>query len=1045
MMRLHTRLRPAAPIGLRAVHQAWALLLALAASPAAALDIPVPNGAFSEPANEGSVGGGSPGDEGTLLAIGDGPWLASFNGAAGQLPPPTLTIGGGAAVISGLAAAGSGSAVVNNGGAFDLIASDIPLQPFTRYELDVQFDVGGAFSNEYFPQGNGGIALTAGQQVLVSSQTAGPDQFVFSYVAGTPSTFRLRLRYATAADPPPEELGIRLYARPQQVAAAQLKPTAVFRQIRLDVRRLASEPGTFVPTAAAPLRARQNPLTALLPDGRVLIAGGFNYFDPAVGSSAELFDPATGRFTATGTMGMGRFAASATPLSDGRVLLIGGPYHAACEFYDPATGLFTPGPELAQPRVGNGFTTTTLADGHVLITGGFDFDEEGEDVTLPLVDRFDPVSATFEALPDLGTPRSGHTATLLADGRVLIAGGYNASFSADAGAELYDPATGTTTPTGSLTIGREGATAVMLADGRVLIAGGYNASAGRHQRTAEIYDPASGTFARTSDMAIPRYAGTAKLLPDGRVLIAASVTPNAVGGGMASDVAEIFDPETGSFSVIERMIEARDYASTILLPDGRVLFTSGFTQESGRFLPSAEVYSPLADTLTAGPALLQARAGATTSVLADGRVLVVGGDGTAAATAEIVAADGSAVAAAAAPIHARVGHVATTLADGRVLITGGGSAIAELFDPQTAAFRATGALDADRYGHTATLLADGKVLVAGGTDAQGASARASVFDPASGAFVPVGTLQAARSGHAARLLPDGRVLLIGGGAAIAELYDPAQHAFVLTGAPTSVHAAPTATLLGDGKVLVIGGAQGTAELYDPDSETFVAAGRDDAARTAHVATMLGDGRVLVAGGGAPAALYDPVTGQFGPAAGGPPADRGRSALALLADGRVLLAGGEQAGAALASTLLYEPGRGAAVRPHLDAPVASFIVQPFALQLSGRGFRGSSRVSATAVMGAEASGGTANGAGTSATNFPLVQLRHRESGRQFFVAPDPAAPWSDTAFQSRELNGLPLGEYGVTVTVNGIASVARRFAVVDGTPRDVIFRNGFDMP
>ena len=76
---------------------------------------------------------------------------------------------------------------------------------------------------------------------------------------------------------------------------------------------------------------------------------------------------------------------------------------------------------------------------------------------------------------------------------------------------------------------------------------------------------------------------------------------------------------------------------------------------------------------------------------------------------------------------------------------------------------------------------------------------------------------------------------------------------------------------------------------------------------------------------------------------------------------------------------------------LDAPVASFIVQPFALQLSGRGFRGSSRVSATAVMGAEASGGTANGAGTSATNFPLVQLRHRGSGRQFFVAPDPAAP------------------------------------------------------
>ncbi len=1025
--------------------RSWSLILALLSCPVAALDIPVPNGAFSEPANDGGVGGGAVGDEATLVAIGDGPWLASYNGVAGQLPPPTLTIGGGAAVISGLAAAGSGTAVVNNGGAFDLIASDVPLEPFTRYELDVQFDVGGPFSSEYFPQGNGGIALTAGQQVLVSSQTAGPDQFVFNYVNGTASTFRLRLRYATAAMPPTGELGIRLYARPQQVASVQLKPTAMFRQIRLDVRRLASEPGSFVPTAAAPLRARQNPATALLSNGQVLIAGGYNFYDSAVGGTAELFDPSTGRYSPTGNLGIGRFAASATPLADGRVLLVGGPYHAACEYYDPHTGLFTPGPELAQPRAGSGFTTTTLADGRVLIAGGFDFDEEGEDLILPRVDRFDPVTSTFDALPDLGTSRSGHTATLLADGRVLIAGGYNASFAADAGAELYDPATGTTTPTGSLNIGREGAVAVMLADGRVLIAGGYNAAAGRHQRTAEIYDPASGTFSRTADMAIPRYAGTAKLLPDGRVLIAASVSPNAIGGGMASDVAELFDPTTGSFSVIERMIEARDYTSSILLPDGRVLFTTGFAQDSSRFLPSAEVYNPLVDTLSDGPALQQARAGATVSVLADGRVLLVGGEGAGAATADIVTIDAGAVTAIAALIHARADHVATTLADGRVLITGGGSATAELFDPKTGAFQATGALDADRRGHSATLLANGTVLVAGGTDAQGTTARASVFDPASGAFVPVGALTAPRSGHAARLLPNGRVLLIGGGPATAELYDPAQHAFVATGTPAHDHAAPTATLLGSGRVLVVGGARGSAELYDPDSGSFVAAARDDAARAAHAATLLGDGRVLIMGGAAPAALYDPVTGQFGPAAGGPAADRERSAMALLADGRVLLAGGEHAGTALSSTLIYDSGHGSAERPQLDTPPEAIVVQPFALRLSGRGFRGSSRVSATAAIGAEASGGSANGAGTSATNFPLVQLRHRESGRQFFVAPDPSAPWSDTAFRSRELSGLPLGEYDVTVTVNGLASVARRFALGDGTPRDVIFRHDFDLP
>jgi len=1047
MIRLQTPSRLSAPTGRRAPSRAWLLMLALIAYPVAALDIPVPNGSFSETANAGSIGGGAIGDEGNLIAIGDGPWLASFSGVAGQLPPPTLTIGGGMAVISGLVAAGSGEDVVNNGGAFDLVASDVPLQPFTRYELEVQFDTGGAFSNDYFPQGNGGIALTGGHEVLVSSQTAGPDDFVFGYIAGSSSTFRLLLRYTTQADPPAGDLGIRLYARPQRVASQYLKPTVAFYRVRLDVRRLASEPGSFVPTAMRPLRARQNPATALLPDGKVLIAGGYSFFDGAVAGSAELFDPATGRYSPTGNLTLGRFAATATPLADGRVLLIGGPYHAAAEFYDPLTGTFTPGPGLAQPRVGNGFTTTLLADGSVLVTGGFDYDENDEDLVLPYVDRFDPATGSFEALPDLQSSRSGHTATLLADGRVLIVGGYNAFFGADASAELYDPATGTTTPTGALSIGREGATAVMLADGRVLVAGGFNAGAGRHQRSAELYDPATGTFTRTGDMTIPRYSGTAKLLPDGRVLMAASVSPNAAGGGVASDVAELYDPATGTFSVIERLTEARDYASTILLPDGRVLFTTGFTQESGRFLPSAEVYNPLVDTLAAGPALQRARRGATASVLADGRVLIAGGEDAAgpSATAELVAADGGTVVAAASLVHARTGHVATTLADGRVLITGGGSAVAELFDPETGAFTAIAALDQDRRDHTATLLADGKVLVAGGTGTQGPLAGASVFDPASGAFAPVAALQAPRSGHAARLLPGGRVLLVGGGPATAELYDPAQRAFIATGAPVNAHATPTATVLGSGHVLVLGGARGSAELYDPDSGTFAAAGRDDAARSAHAATMLGDGRVLVVGGGAPAALYDPVTGQFGPAAGGPAADRSRFAAALLADGRVLLAGGETAGSALASTLVYDPGRGAAGRPQLDAPASAFVVQPFVLDLTGHGFRGSSRVSATAVVGAEASGGTANGASTSATNFPLVQLRHRESGRQFFVAPDPAAPWTDATFRSRELGGLPLGEYDVTVTVNGIASVARRFAIVEDTPGDVIFRYGFDAP
>lgn len=274
----------------------------------------------------------------------------------------------------------------------------------------------------------------------------------------------------------------------------------------------------------------------LLADGRVLIAGGYGYGTGGVASArAELYDPDSGTFTITGEMTTGRVVPAATLLTNGKVLFLGGetprpPYLAdiTAELYDPATGVFTPTGTDIGAGPGGGFATL-LSDGKVLVVGFYS----------GLARLYDPDSGTFSPT---GGPNELHSsAILLTNGKVLFTGGIDDN-GPDIHAELYDPGTGVFAPTGNMTTPRVDHSATLLADGTVLLAGSQRSEgdgAGRGFASAELYDPVTGTSSATGDMITPRFGQAAVLLPDGTVLIAGG---GANGPGEPGARAELYHP-----------------------------------------------------------------------------------------------------------------------------------------------------------------------------------------------------------------------------------------------------------------------------------------------------------------------------------------------------------------------------------------------------------------------------------------------------------------------------------------------------------------------
>ena len=332
-------------------------------------------------------------------------------------------------------------------------------------------------------------------------------------------------------------------------------------------------------------------------------------------------------------------------------------------------------------------------------------------------------SASWSSAGIMTKSRTYHTATLLGNGKVLLAGGFTDSYADEATAELYDPATNSWTATGNMTASRYDHSATLLADGRVLVVGGFN-DYGRLS-SAEIYDPATGKWTATGSMSIPRQTHGAALLPDGRVLVEGGCCV----AGTTNDLntAEIWDPATGQWTSAGMFHAPHSVGGAYALSDGTVLVPGGTTTENTT--PGAQVDMYLSSGGWAAlPPLGVTRAWFSGGVLAGDYVLVAGGDTGACCvgvnSAQLYNPATQSWTSTPPMGEKRIYGAAAVLASGtQILVAGGFSccsnpaythASAEIFDLTTGSWFTTASMTNPRYGHTLTRLQDGTVLAAGG-------------------------------------------------------------------------------------------------------------------------------------------------------------------------------------------------------------------------------------------------------------------------------------------------------------------------------------------
>jgi len=326
-----------------------------------------------------------------------------------------------------------------------------------------------------------------------------------------------------------------------------------------------------------------------------------------------------------------------------------------------------------------------------------------------------------------------------------------------------------------------------------------------------------------ADMNQLRIGHTVTLLPDGKVLAVGGRLPGAGGGLVGSNTAELYDPNTDTWTPAQPMSHARQYHTATLQPDGKVLVVGG-EPHNASLRGTAEIYDPGTDIWTPTGMTNLPRNVHTATLLPDGRVLIVGGT------------------------HGG--------------LDGPSARTAELYDPATRTWEFTGSMKMSRYsGHLASLLETGKVLVAHGHNT--GDVTTELYDPDTGVWTLTGRMQEIVGSPSMTTLPDGNVLVAslstGASITIVQFYDPVSGQWrPLSSRPSVRFLSPTVTGLFDGKILITGTYTRATELYDPSTKSWAPGGDLLVARTDRpTVTQLGNGKVLIAGATLASELYNP--------------------------------------------------------------------------------------------------------------------------------------------------------------------------------------------
>jgi Kelch motif len=336
-------------------------------------------------------------------------------------------------------------------------------------------------------------------------------------------------------------------------------------------------------------------------------------------------------------------------------------------------------------------------------------------------------TAAFVPVAPMHTPRSGATATLLFDGKILVTGGDTGSGPTDT-AEVFDPATNAFTPTaGPMAVARQGHLARLLASGEVVIMGGRGAAGAL--ASAELWSPATGTFSSLGNLTAAREGFTANLLGSGRHLLA---------GGASSSSSEVFSGSIFTFTRGPTPARARAFHSAASLAGGGVVrvYLTGGTDLAGALVPSTEFYDDGAASFTVGPDLLEPRADHASMLVGQDKVLVLGGRNASGALRSLETVDFAAKTRAPAGelAEARSAFLLEVLSDGRLLLVGGLSsagaplASTEILEPSTGALLAGPSLGVARGRACSSSTFDGRLLVAGGTSGSSPTASAEVLE-----------------------------------------------------------------------------------------------------------------------------------------------------------------------------------------------------------------------------------------------------------------------------------------------------------------------------